>query len=65
MLDKQIEGYLEKILLTNNIEEIGTYRETIAEILLKKAKIAGELSPAGSHISRTSRKKKKIRRRIK
>ncbi len=50
-LDKQIEGYLQNILQTNNIEEIEEYKSSISEALIKKAKIAGELSPSGSYIS--------------
>ena len=60
LLDKQIEEYLEKILLTNNVEEILGYKSSIAEILIKKAKIAGELSPSGSHISSLVEKRRKL-----
>ena len=51
LLDKQIEDYLGKLLLTNNIVDIEEYRTNISDVLIKKAKIAGELSPSGSHIS--------------
>ncbi|MCI9365945.1 MAG: hypothetical protein HFJ54_05200 [Clostridia bacterium] len=60
VLDKQIEGYLDKILSTNNIEEISGYKEAISELLIKKAKIAGELSPSGSHISSLIEKRRKL-----
>ncbi len=51
LLDKQIDGYLEKLLSTNNISDILEYKTNISDILIKKAKIAGELSPSGSYIN--------------
>ncbi len=59
LLDKQIQDYLNNILDTNNIEEIIEYKSMISEILIKKAKIAGELSPAGSHINSLIKERKK------
>lgn len=60
LLDKQIEGYLEKMLLTNNTDEIKSYKSNISDILIKKAKIAGELSPSGSYISSLVEKRRKL-----
>lgn len=60
ILDKQVEENLEKILLTNNIEEISGYKSNISAILVKKAKIAGELSPAGSYIRNLVEKRRKL-----
>lgn len=51
LLDKQIEEYISKTELTNNVRQIAEYKEMMADLLIKKAKIAGELSPAGSYIS--------------
>lgn len=51
VLDKQIEVYLEKLLQTNNIKDIEEYRTNISDALIKKAKIAGNLSPSGSRIN--------------
>lgn len=59
VLDKQIEEYLDKILKTNNIEDIDEYKSSISDILIKKAKIAGELSPSGSYISSLIEKRRK------
>lgn len=42
------------------MEEIASYKETISEILIKKAKIAGELSPSGSHISSLVEQRRKL-----
>ncbi len=52
LLDKQLETLLIKSLSSNNIKELAEYKDDISEILIKKAKIAGELSPAGSHINK-------------
>lgn len=60
VLDKQIEDYLDKILLTNNIEKTNEYKSSISEILIKKAKIAGELSPSGSYIRNLVEKRRKL-----
>lgn len=60
VLDKQIEETLEKMLNTNNIEEIAEYKTSISETLIKKAKIAGELSPAGSYISSLVERRRKL-----
>lgn len=60
LLDKQIEGYLDKILATNNTSDIAGYKSAISEILIKKAKIAGELSPSGSHINSLVEKRRKL-----
>ena len=60
LLDKQIEEYLGRILVTNNIEERKEYKSNISDILIKKAKIAGELSPSGSYISSLIEKRRKL-----
>lgn len=60
LLEKQIEEYLGKILATNNIEERKEYKSNISDILIKKAKIAGELSPSGSYISSLIEKRRKL-----
>lgn len=52
LLEKQIDHILDKISNTNNIEEIKEYRKQMNEIITKKAKMAGDLSPAGSYIKK-------------
>jgi len=59
LLDKQIQENLDKILNTNNIKEIAEYKSNISEILIKKAKIAGELSPSGSYIRNLIEKRRR------
>ncbi len=50
ILDNQIEDDLQKLLSTNNIVDIEEYRANISDLLVKKAKIAGERSPSGSYL---------------
>ena len=52
LLEKQIEEKLTQIQLTNKISEINGYKTDISAYMIKKAKIAGELSPAGSYINK-------------
>jgi len=59
LLDKQIEGYLNKLLSTNNIIALKEYKTNISDILIKKAKIVGELSPSGANISKLIEQRRK------
>ena len=49
-LDNQIEEKIKQILQTNNISKISEYKKEINKALTKKAKLTGELTPAGSYI---------------
>lgn len=60
LLDRQIEGYLSKAIATNNISDISEYKSNISDALIKKAKIAGELSPSGSHINGLIEQRRKL-----
>lgn len=48
IIDKKIDDILIQARQTNKIEEIKEYKKEIANLISKKAKIAGETSPAGS-----------------
>lgn len=50
ILEKQIENKLDKLNTLNDMQEIEETRKEIEEIVIKKAKIAGDLSPSGSYI---------------
>ena len=50
-LDTQIENRIDGMKNRNSIKEIQEYKTDIEGYITKKAKIAGELSPAGSYIS--------------
>lgn len=49
-IDSQIEEKLKNISTTNKISKILEYKKEINNALTKKAKLTGELSPAGSYI---------------
>lgn len=50
-IENQIESKLDGIQNKNNIQEIKEYKTDINNYIIKKAKISGELSPAGSYIN--------------
>jgi len=50
-LEHQIEEKLDELRGKNSIQEINEYKKDISNYISKKAKIAGELSPAGSYIN--------------
>jgi len=50
ILDKQIETKIENIQSINDLKEISESKKEIETAVIKKAEIAGELSPAGSYI---------------
>lgn len=52
LLEKQIEEKLSLLQTTNEIDEISEYKSEISSYMIRKAKIAGELSPAGSYINK-------------
>lgn len=52
LLDTQIESKLNEVAKTNDIQKIKEYKKSISESITKKAKIAGELSPAGSYLKK-------------
>ena len=64
LLDKQIEEKLLLIQKTNSIEEISLYKSDIAAYMIKKSKIAGELSPAGSYISKLIKERSELENQL-
>jgi putative membrane fusion protein len=52
LLEKQIDEQLDKLKDKNDLSEISEYKSEISSLMIKKAKIAGELSPAGSYINK-------------
>ena len=57
LLDKQINEILGKISTINSRNLIDEYKKNINNLITKKAKIAGELSPAGSYIKKLIEKR--------
>ena len=64
LLDRQIDNYMQKMVSTNNLNEIAEYKSNISDALIKKAKIAGELSPSGSHINSLIEKRRKYEQEL-
>lgn len=52
LIEKQIEQKLSEVTGTYDIKKLTEYKKDINSNITKKAKIAGELSPAGSHIKK-------------
>lgn len=50
VLEAQIESKLNEIYHENDIQKIKEYKKDLNSYITKKAKIAGELSPAGSYL---------------
>lgn len=52
LIDKQIETKLDNVYELNEIQKLNEYKKDINSSINKKAKIAGELSPAGSTLKK-------------
>jgi len=52
LLESEIQEKLRKMYGINNHSEINTLKKEINSLILKKAEIAGELSPSGSYIKK-------------
>lgn len=64
-LENQIESKLDEIQNKNNIQEIKEYKTDINSYITKKAKISGELSPAGSYINNLINERTSIENQLK
>ncbi len=64
ILDKQINKLIEQISDTNNLNEIVEYKKQLSNIMNKKAKIVGELSPTGSYIKEILAEKEKYEKQL-
>ncbi|MGN1269873.1 MAG: HlyD family efflux transporter periplasmic adaptor subunit [Clostridia bacterium] len=51
-LEKQIETDINSLYYENNMQNISKIKKEISNNIVKKAKIAGELSPAGSYLKK-------------
>lgn len=52
LLEQQIEGKLEEMYHVNDMQKIKEYKKDLNSSINKKAKIAGEKSPAGSYLKK-------------
>ena len=51
-LEKQIEGKIASLVDVNDLQTIRETKKEIINSIIKKAKIAGELSPSGSYLKK-------------
>lgn len=49
-IENQIQEKINQVYKLNNLQEVEQYKESINNYITKKAKISGELSPAGSYL---------------
>ncbi len=64
VIDSQIEQKLKEISTTNKISKISEYKKEINNALTKKAKLTGELSPAGSYIKELISKRSEFEKQL-
>ena len=64
VIDSKIEEYLKKISRVNKLEEILEYNKEINNLLTKKAKLTGELSPSGSYIKELISKRSEYEQKL-
>ena len=63
-IDSKIEEYLKQVSKTNNIEKLSEYNKEISNLLTKKAKLTGELSPSGSYIKELISKRSEFEKKL-
>ena len=63
-IDSQIEEKLKQISTTNKVSKILEYKKEINNSLTKKAKLTGELSPAGSYIKELISKRSEYEKQL-
>ena len=64
-IENQIENKIEGLNSKNDIQEITEYKKDIDTYITKKAKIAGDLSKAGSYINNLVKEKEKYQKELK
>lgn len=64
LLEKEIDQKVEDLSILNDIQKITEYRKEINNLVTKKAKIAGELSPSGSHIKKLVNQRSKYEKEL-
>lgn len=63
-IDSKIEENLKQASKINNVEKIAECNRTISNLLTKKAKLTGELSPSGSYIKELISKRSEYEKKL-
>ena len=63
-IDSKIEENLKQVSKVNNVERIIEYNKVISNLLTKKAKLTGELSPSGSYIKELISKRSEYEKKL-
>lgn len=63
-IEKQIDDKLEKLNKLSDVNKISELKKEISNLINKKAQIAGELSPAGSHIKKLIQERSKYEEQL-
>ena len=63
-LEKEIDQKVESLSTLNDLQKITEYKKEINNLVTKKAKIAGELSPSGSHIKKLVNQRSKYEKEL-
>lgn len=63
-LDEQIDNKLQILKEMNDVKELTEYKKQISDIMLKKAKIAGENSKSGSYIKKLISEREKYEKKL-
>ena len=63
-IDSKIEENLKQVSKINNVEKITEYNKEISNLLTKKAKLTGELSPSGSYIKELISKRSELEKKL-
>ena len=63
-IEKQIDIKIQKLRKETDMQTINEYKKQISELLDKKAKIVGDLSPTGSYIKELTDKKQELQNEL-
>ena len=64
LIDGQIDEKLKRITDINNLQDIQEYKKSLTADVVKKAQIAGELSPSGSYLKDLINQRKELQNRL-
>lgn len=63
-LEDQIDGKIQNLKITNDVQELAECKKQISDIMLKKATIAGEKSKSGSYIKKIINQREEYEKKL-